>query len=192
MLKKIKYEKFIGFLVGTFSLTGIIASFILTIEEIYLLKNPNFILSCSINSIFNCASVMNSWQAELFGFPNSLIGIVGYTFMGTIALHLFIDGKLSKLIALISLVAAKFATIFSYWLIWESVFTIKSLCIYCIISCVSITNIFFSLLVYCIKSEVLKLGSKVNSLVNKGYYWILISIWYLLLFTLIFVELQTR
>jgi len=192
MLRKITYERYIGLVLGIFSITGLIASFVLTIERFNLLKNPNLLLSCSINSTFNCASVMNSWQAELFGFPNTLMGLVGYSLIGAITLHLLIDRKLNRLIALASLIGASFATIFSYWLMWESVYAIKSICLYCLLSCISMTNIFIGLLIYCIKSGELKLGSKVDAFINKGYFWILISLWYLLVFSLVFIEFQSR
>src|ERR1700704_1316893 len=61
-----------------FGVTGLIASFVLATEEFHLLKNPDTILSCSFNLVLNCATVMKTWQASVFGFPNMFIGLMGF------------------------------------------------------------------------------------------------------------------
>ena len=62
-------------------ISGFIASFILTIDKFKVLKDSGFTPSCSINETLNCKSVMLSDQAEVFGFPNSLIGIATFAMM---------------------------------------------------------------------------------------------------------------
>ncbi|NDD52196.1 MAG: vitamin K epoxide reductase, partial [Actinobacteria bacterium] len=61
--------------------TGFLASFILTIDKFKVLKDAGFTPSCNINASLNCKSVMLSEQAEVFGFPNSLIGIATFAIM---------------------------------------------------------------------------------------------------------------
>jgi uncharacterized membrane protein len=58
---------------------GLIASFTLTVEKIKILLNPSYVPSCNINPIVSCGSVMATPQASVLGFPNSLIGIAGFT-----------------------------------------------------------------------------------------------------------------
>ena len=53
---------------------GIVASFVLSVEKIQLLKNPDAQLGCNINPIISCGSVIQSKQAEAFGFANPYIG----------------------------------------------------------------------------------------------------------------------
>ena len=60
---------------------GFAASFILTIDKFKVLKDSGFTPSCNINATLNCKSVMLSKQAEVFGFPNSLIGIGTFAMM---------------------------------------------------------------------------------------------------------------
>ena len=73
------------------SLSGLIASFILTIDKFKVLKDAGYTPSCNINATLNCKSVMLSKQAEVFGFPNSIIGIGAFSIMLTIAVLLFLD-----------------------------------------------------------------------------------------------------
>ena len=65
------------------SLMGILCSFLITIEKINLIANPSYIPSCNINPFISCGSVMKTPQASLFGFPNSLLGILGFSIMLT-------------------------------------------------------------------------------------------------------------
>ncbi|NDG09878.1 MAG: Vitamin K epoxide reductase, partial [Actinobacteria bacterium] len=53
------------------AISGFIASFLLTVDKIKILKDAKFNPSCNINEVLNCKSVMLSKQAEVFGFPNS-------------------------------------------------------------------------------------------------------------------------
>ena len=60
---------FISMLVG--AVGSLIASFVLSVEALELAKNPNAVLSCSINVVLNCATVAAHPSASLLGFPNS-------------------------------------------------------------------------------------------------------------------------
>src|SRR5687767_8480764 len=64
---------------------GLIASFILSVEKIHLLMQPDAILSCTVNLVLNCATVMKTWQSNLFGFPNPFIGLMAYSVLITLA-----------------------------------------------------------------------------------------------------------
>ena len=58
---------------------GLVASMALTIEKFKLLLNPSYVPSCNINPIVSCGSVMTTPQASVLGFPNPLLGIIGFT-----------------------------------------------------------------------------------------------------------------
>src|SRR4051812_33357114 len=58
---------------------GLAAALTLTVEKIEILINPDYVPSCSINPVLSCGSVMITPQASAFGFPNPLIGIVGFS-----------------------------------------------------------------------------------------------------------------
>ena len=60
---------------------GLVASFLETLEYQELLKNAHTVLTCDLNSVFSCSSVLNAWQSKVFGFPNSLLCIVFFTLM---------------------------------------------------------------------------------------------------------------
>lgn len=190
------FERYIGLFLGIFAILGIGASLILSIERVNVLKDANHQLSCSINSAFNCASVMNSRQAEIFGFPNTFIGLIGYSLILMLGWVLFTEGRVRRLTIALSLIGSAGAFIFSYWLLYESVFVIQALCIYCLTSCFAATNIVIIIKLYALKANVYRFKdetyAKLMNFVNKGYYWPIIAIWYFALFVIVYLEFQSR
>ena len=58
---------------------GIFASIELIIQKIAVLSDPDFVPNCDINPILSCGSVISTEQASLFGFPNPVLGVIGFT-----------------------------------------------------------------------------------------------------------------
>lgn len=57
---------------------GLLASWVITLDEFKLLEDPGFTPGCSLNPVVSCGSVMRSDQASVFGFPNPMLGLVAY------------------------------------------------------------------------------------------------------------------
>jgi uncharacterized membrane protein len=112
---------------------GLAAAATLTVEKIEILIDPSYIPSCSLNPVLSCGSVMTTPQASVFGFPNSLIGIVGFTVV-------LVTGVLA--VARVSLprwywaglaIGTGLGTVFVHWLIFQSLYRIGALCPYCMV-----------------------------------------------------------
>ena len=119
-------------LLGAFS--GFIASFLLTVDKIKLLKDAKFNPSCNINEVLNCKSVMLSKQAEVFGFPNSLIGLAAFAIFIAVAVALFGDVQFPDWFWKLALLGTLLAIFFSHWLAQQTTFVIGALCPYCMIA----------------------------------------------------------
>jgi uncharacterized membrane protein len=119
------------------SISGIVASFILTIDKFKILKDAGYTPSCNINATLNCKSVMLSKQAEVFGFPNSIIGIGTFSMMLVIAVLLFFRISLPKLFLQIAAGGTALAVIFCHWLAYQTTFIIGALCPYCMVAWVA-------------------------------------------------------
>lgn len=113
-------------------LVGLAASTVLTIEKHALDTDPTYQPSCSINPVLSCGSVMATPQASVFGFPNSIIGIVGFALLtftgaalirGTTRLPGWWWAGLQ--------VGVLLGTGFVHWLIAQSLYRIGALCPYC-------------------------------------------------------------
>lgn len=109
------------------------ASFALTVEKMDLLKNPNYRPVCSLNPIINCTSVTNSDQGSVFGFSNPLLGIAGYAIVMTIGFVLLIEARLKRWFWIVFEIGLGLAILFVHWLIFEALYRIGSLCLFCML-----------------------------------------------------------
>lgn len=192
MRKFLDTNKILALIIVLFSISGLVVSFILTTEKIELIKNADRALPCTVNIIINCASVMKSPQAELLGFPNSLIGIIGYSIMFTFGMTLLFSNIKSKWYLLLANLGSLASVIFSYWLLNQSVYVIGALCPYCLISGFSATNIFFALTFMNLRNglftRVLKIDWEKTSGIIISIYGSFIIVWYVILLTLIYLH----
>ena len=116
------------------SVAGFLASFILTYDKFKVLKDSGYTPSCNINATLNCKSVMLSKQAEVFGFPNSLIGVATFAMMLVIAVSLFFGIKFPKLFWQLAVTGTALAVFFCHWLAYQTTFIIGALCPYCMVA----------------------------------------------------------
>ena len=156
------------------SIIGLISSFVLTVEKINLIKNPAYVPTCSFNPVFSCANIMSSWQAELFGFPNPLLGIVGFSITLCVAMSLFAGAKFTKWYRNFLHMGVSLAMLFCVWLYYNAFFVIGYACLYCIFVWFCITPMFYYTCAYnfiiCNKSEFL-----VNTFKSKTLAFVIIT-----------------
>ncbi len=110
---------------------GFAASFILTLEHIAILKDPNHQFSCSINPILSCGPVMNSKEATVFGFPNPLLGLAMFGAQGLLGLVMLAGAKMKSWFWKVFGFGILGGLAFTLWLMYKSIFVIGAICIYC-------------------------------------------------------------
>ena len=116
------------------AVTGFVASFVLTIDKFKVLKDQGYTPSCNINATLNCKSVMLSKQAEVFGFPNSIIGVATFAMMLVVAVALFLGIRFPKIFWQLLLAGTVLAALFCHWLAFQTTFVIGALCPYCMVA----------------------------------------------------------
>jgi uncharacterized membrane protein len=112
---------------------GLLASMTLTVEKIELLRNPAFVPSCNINPIVSCGSVMVTTQASVLGFPNSLLGIAGFTVVVVTGVLAVAKVALPRWYWVGLAVGVLAGAVFVHWLIFQSLYRIGALCPYCMV-----------------------------------------------------------
>jgi uncharacterized membrane protein len=112
---------------------GLVAALTLTIEKIELLIDPSYVPSCSINPVLSCGSVMVTPQASVFGFPNSLIGIVGFTVVVVTGVLAIAKVRLPQWYWAGLATGTLLGVVFVHWLIGQSLYYIGALCPYCMV-----------------------------------------------------------
>jgi uncharacterized membrane protein len=112
---------------------GLAASLTLTVEKIRQIADPGYIPSCSINPVLSCGSVMKTPQAEAFGFPNPLIGIVAFSLVVVTGVLAVTKVGLPRWYWIGLAVGTLAGTAFIHWLIFQSLYRIGALCPYCMV-----------------------------------------------------------
>lgn len=97
---------------------------VLQVEKIQLIKNPDYVPSCSINPVLSCGSVMTTPQAEAFSLPNPLIGIAGFAAIAMVGAALLAGAVLRRWFWIGVQVAVTFGVVFVHWLIFQSLYVI--------------------------------------------------------------------
>lgn len=156
-----------------FAFFGSLAAFTLSVETFHLLKEPGAVLSCSINTVLNCASVMKTPQAELLGFPNSFLGMIGFPIFFFFALTALMGVKYTKSVITILFLGALGAFVFAMWLFFDSVYVIQILCPWCLLTTVSTILVFAGFARLFLQQNGLRLSKKthknIQSLLDNQY-----------------------
>lgn len=112
---------------------GVLAAAALLIEKVRSLQDPAYIPSCNISPIVACGSVMNSDQAEAFGFPNPILGVAGFAVLSTLGVVVVAGVELPRWIWLATQAGVTFGVVFVHWLMFQSIFRLGALCPYCMV-----------------------------------------------------------
>ena len=116
---------------------GLAAAFVLTVDKFTLLQNKidgvETALSCDFSAFVSCGGVMDSAQAEAFGFPNSLIGIIGFSVVTALGVILWTGGRFGRLVWGGLQVGVLFGIGFVTWLQFQSIYRLDLLCPYCMV-----------------------------------------------------------
>lgn len=173
-------------------IAALAAAFILTLEKFHLYEDPNAVLSCSINVVLNCTTVMQTWQSHVFGFPNMLIGLVAFPVLITIAVLGLSGTKFPRWFLISASIALLLGTIFAYWLFLSSVYVIEVLCPWCLIVTTAMTIMFSTFLHYNLKENTFRLKEKLNHRVQNflkgGYHQMIVLSWIALMVVLVFLK----
>jgi uncharacterized membrane protein len=124
-------QKALPYILIVTGIIALVASFVLMLDHINILKDPNYQPSCSLNPILSCGPVMKSDQAQVFGFPNPLIGLVVFGAQIMLGVALLAGAKLKNWFWWLFGLNLLADIGFTIWLIDSSIFEIKAICIYC-------------------------------------------------------------
>ncbi|EGD42784.1 putative Membrane protein [Nocardioidaceae bacterium Broad-1] len=114
-------------------LVGFTAAFVLTLEKITLLSDAGSALSCDLNPILSCGSIMKTEQAEAFGFPNPLIGVAAFPVLAATGAAVLAGARFARWYWLGLQLGVTLGIAFIGWLIFQSLYRIGALCPYCMV-----------------------------------------------------------
>lgn len=115
-------------------LVGLYASFSLVLDEFAKYENPSKALSCDVSVFVSCSDVMTSVQGHLLGFPNPLLGVMGFVAPIAVALLLLSGFRNGSRWFWVAFNTGVFlAWVFVTWLFTQTVWVIGALCPWCLL-----------------------------------------------------------
>lgn len=165
--KKIRDDRWIftSMLVG--AIASLIASFVLSVEAIELARNPDEILSCSINVVLNCATVGLHPSASLWGFPNSFLGLIAEPVVITVAIAGLAGVHFPRRFMFVAQIGYTLGLIFAYYLFYTSFFIIGALCPWCLLVTATTTFVWFAITRYNIREGNLYLSKATSAQLRR-------------------------
>ncbi|MFZ1250776.1 MAG: vitamin K epoxide reductase family protein [Candidatus Microsaccharimonas sp.] len=177
-----------------FAITALIAAFVLSVEKIHLLSNPDAVLSCSVNLVLNCTTVMQSWQSGVFfGIPNMYFGLISFPVLITVAVaYLWGGARFNKGFLRIMNIGILLGTIFAYWLFFTSLYSIQVLCPWCLVVTFSCTMMLAAATHIGLRENIWNLkkhtDEKVQKFLKSGFHQLLVASWLVLMVVLVFIK----
>lgn len=124
----------VGILTFVLGVIGWWAAFALTADKVVTLREPGAELGCNVSLLVQCGANLESWQGSVFGFPNPLIGLVGWSAVLVVAVLVMARVTLSAWFWVTFNVGAAAALAFVIWLISQSIFVLGTLCPWCMVT----------------------------------------------------------
>ena len=182
------YLVILGGMMGTY------AAFSLLLGRIEYYKNPNYVPPCSINIWLDCGIVMKSKWATLFGFPNTIIGLITYPSAILTGFMMLLNPKNNSKLMNVCLFISSLGLIMNIFLLYISSYIIASLCPWCVLAGVATSNIFFSILFYNITNDhlVLKNSPKYKAMLKGNWDIIPVIVYYIVVFALVYLSFFLR
>jgi uncharacterized membrane protein len=166
-------------------LLGWLAAVTLTVERFTLFTDPGYRPSCSINPILSCGSVMATHQAAVFGFPNPLIGVVGFSVVVTLGVLAVAGLGLPHWIWAGLWLGAALGAGFICWLIFQSLYRIGALCPYCMVVW-AVTPALLATV-----TDQLWGGSRGRLRIIAEWRWTVVVVFYAVVLLLVFLRFQS-
>jgi uncharacterized membrane protein len=119
--------------VGLYAAASLVLDKISYWEQLAHGQSPS--LGCDINPIVGCGSVINTWQASIFwDIPNPVIGVVGWSAMGALAVILLVQRRLPDWFWIGLQVGVLGGIVMVSWLQFQTIFHINALCPWCMVT----------------------------------------------------------
>ncbi|MEU3979308.1 vitamin K epoxide reductase family protein [Streptomyces sp. NPDC026672] len=183
----------IGWIVTGAGVLGWLAAFQLTVDDWRVLKDPTYRLSCDISPVVGCGTAMESWQGNLLGFPNMLLGLAAFAAVITLGLTVLTGGRLHRWMWLALNAGALVGIGFVHWLIWQSLYDLGRLCPYCAVVWVATIALFWYVTLHNLEHGVVPLsrrGRVVLGVVRESH-WLLLAGWYGVIVLLVLTRFWT-
>lgn len=163
-------------------LTGLLGSFSamrLMLDHLAILADPAFTPACDLNPLIGCGIFLDSWQAQVFGIPNPVIGMLTFPVVLTTAVVLATGARLPHWYWRCLLAGATFAICFVTWLQYQAITQIGAICPYCLVVWLVVIPFFVHTVAAAMARGSLPAPDGLRRFI-LGNTWLITVLWYLL------------
>ncbi|GAA1321110.1 vitamin K epoxide reductase family protein [Leucobacter albus] len=134
-----------GFAIFTiiFGAIGLFAAFELATEYIKKLQQPDYIPNCELSVLVTCGPNMDSPEGSLFGFSNTILGLMAFVAPIAVGVALLAGARFAAWFWWLYRAGLALGTVFVFWLFTQSVFTLGTLCPWCMVVWTVMLPLFF-------------------------------------------------
>ncbi|WP_247597385.1 MULTISPECIES: vitamin K epoxide reductase family protein [unclassified Leifsonia] len=151
---------------------GLWAAFMLTMDKFHLLENPDAQLSCNFSLLVGCTKNLNSWQGSLFGFPNPLLGLIGWTATIAVGVGVLAGARFAKWFWMLFNLGVIGAMALVIFLITQSITVLNVLCPWCMVTWLVTIPTFWAVTLYNLKSGNIPIPESGRVFFGKLYSWV--------------------
>jgi uncharacterized membrane protein len=178
-----RHPRSLALLLVVTGVVGWIGSFVLVLERLHLLEEPGASLACDINPFISCATVIESAQGSLLGFPNPLIGVASFVVPIVIGMALLAGARFARWFWTLFALGTFGGWLFVTWLQVQSILVIGALCPYCMLVWSAMIPLWWGTLVATARSGLLPLPAGVRRAADAvaPYAWAIVVLDYALI-----------
>ncbi|MFD5277933.1 vitamin K epoxide reductase family protein [Pseudarthrobacter sp. NPDC058362] len=174
-----------GWLLVITGVVGWIASGVLVLEKLEVLKDPSHTTVCDVNPWISCGQVMQTWQSSVFGFPNMFIGIVAFAVVITVGMALLAGATFARWYWVGLQVGVTLGFAFVVWLWSQALYVINILCPFCMVVWAAMIPLFVWVTIRNITAGVIPLPAKAAKILGDSG-WIITALLYIAVIATIF------
>jgi uncharacterized membrane protein len=141
-------------------IVGWFAAFSLTVEKFHLLQNPGAAASCDFSLVVQCGANLNSWQGSVFGFPNPILGLTGWVAPIAVGVAVLAGARFARWFWWCFWAGIAFAFGFVIWLISQSIYSLGTLCPWCMVTWAVTIPTFYAVTLHLLRSGIVPLPQK--------------------------------
>ncbi|MFK4065152.1 vitamin K epoxide reductase family protein [Streptomyces sp. NPDC029674] len=145
----------LGLLLVVTGAAGLLAAWVITLDKLRLMADPDYVPGCSLNPVVACGNIMRSEQAAAFGFPNPLLGLAAYAVVICVGAGLIGGARHPRWYWLTFHAGTAFGVAFCGWLQFQSLYRINSLCLWCCLAWAATTLMFWYVTAHNVRSGIL-------------------------------------
>lgn len=153
-----------GWLLVICGALGTLASCVMTLHDFTVLED----LGCGQNWVVSCGTIIKSSQgsqAQEFGFPTSMIGMIAYPIVVCIGMSLLAGARHRSWFWLGAQAGSLFGAGFATWLLYQSLRNANSLCLWCCLTWGVTIALFWYMTVHNIERGLIRVPARMRTAV---------------------------